>query len=148
TELEIRRKARYGRVRSPNGTSAPSELCVITGEGRSLFDPTESIAAIDRRYRPFRQLRSVLNRLGYTVRETQTLPDIDEPHTIVVFDVRPDEIEQLAKYPSDILNLVLWKDPISNPANFEVRYHQPFGRIYTWSNDLVDDDRYRKLSFP
>lgn len=148
TELEIRRKARYGRVRSPIGVSPPSEFCVVTGEGRSLFEASDPATAIDRRYRPFRQLRSVLNRLGYTVRETETLPDIDEPHTIVVFDVRPDEGERLASYPRDMLNLVLWKDPISTPANFDVRYHQPFGRIYTWYNDFVDNDRYRKLCFP
>lgn len=148
TECEIRRKARYGRVRNPSGASSPSELCVVTGVGRSLFEASDPVTAIDRRHRPFRQLRSVLNRLGYTVRETETLPDIDEPHTIVVFDVRPDEVEKLAEYPSDILSLVLWKDPISAPSNFDVRYHQPFGRIYTWYNDLVDNDRYLKLSFP
>ena len=148
TELEIRRKARYGRVPSLSGASSPSEFCVGTGVGRSLFEATDPLSAIDQRRRPFRQLRSVLNRLGYTVRETETLADIDDPHTIVVFDVRPDELERLAEYPSDILSLVLWKDPISNPFNFDVEYHQPFGRIYTWYNDLVDNVRYFKLSFP
>src|SRR5215475_11414553 len=148
TEMEIRGKARYGRVPSLSGASSPSEFCVVTGAGRSLFEATDVVSAIDQRRGPFRQLRAVLNRLGYTVRESQTLPDIDDPHTIVVFDVRPDELERLAEYPSDILNLVLWKDPISNPLNFDVRYHRPFGRIYTWYNDLVDNVRYFKLSFP
>src|SRR5262249_6318843 len=132
TELEIRGKARYGRVPSLSGARSPSEFCVSTGVGRSFFDATDPVSAIDRRGRPFRQLRSVLNRLGYTVRESQTLADIDDPHSIVVFDMRPDELERLAKYPSDILSLVLRKDPISNPFNFEAEYHQPFGRIYTW----------------
>jgi len=148
TEMEIRGKARYGRVPSPTGTSSPPEFCVGTGVGRSLFESNDPVSAVDRRYRPFRQLRSVLNRLGYTVREAQTLADIEDPHTIVVFDVRPDELEELAKYPSDILSLVLWKDPISNPLNFDVESHRPFGRIYTWYNDLVDNVRYFKLSFP
>jgi alpha(1,3/1,4) fucosyltransferase len=148
TEMEIRGKARYGRVSSPTGASSPSEFCVHTGVGRRLFEGTDPLAAIDQRRGPFRQLRSVLNRLGYTVRETQTLADIEDPHTIVVFDVRPDELERLAQYPSDMLSLVLWKDPISTPFNFDAEYHQPFGRIYTWYNDLVDNVRYLKLSFP
>jgi hypothetical protein len=148
TECEIRAKARYGRVFSLSAASPPSEFCVGTGEGRSLFEATDPVSTVDRRCRPFRQLRSVLNRLGYTVRETQTLADIDDPHTLVVFDVRPGELERLAGYPSDILTLVLWQDPISNPFNFDVAYHQRFGRIYTWYNDLVDNVRYFKLSFP
>jgi hypothetical protein len=148
TELEIRSKARYGRIPSLSGAGSPSEFCVGTGVGRSLFEATDPVSAIDRRCRPFRQLRSVLNRLGYTVRETQTLADIEDPHTIVMFDVRPDELERLTKYPSDILSLVLWRDPISAPFNFDVEYHQPFGRIYTWYNALVDNVRYFKLSFP
>ena len=148
TEVEIRGKARYGRIPGLSGASSPSEFCVATGVGRRFFEATDGSSAIDPRCRPFRQLRSVLNRLGYTVRKTQTLADLDDPHTIVVFDVRPDELERLAEYPSDILSLVLWQDPISNPLNFDVEYHRPFGRIYTWHNDLVDNVRYFKLSFP
>jgi hypothetical protein len=148
TEVEIRGKARYGRVPSPSGACSPCELCVVTGAGRSLFEATDPASAIDIRHGPFRQLRSVLNRLGYTVREAETPADIVDPHTIVVFDVRPDELDRLAAYPSDMLSLVLWKDPVSNPSNFDVEYHRPFGRVYTWSNDLVDNVRYFKLSFP
>jgi alpha(1,3/1,4) fucosyltransferase len=148
TEVEIRGQARYGRIRSLSGASSPSEFCVATGGGRSLFEAADGSSARDPRCRPLRQLRSVLNRLGYTVRETQTLADLEDPHTLVVFDVRPDELEKLAQYPSDTLSLVLWKDPISNPFNFDAEYHQRFGRIYTWRNDLVDNVRYFKLSFP
>ena len=148
TEVAIRGKARYGRVPSPSGASSPSEFCVVTGVGRSLFETTDPVSAIDQRRGPFRQLRSVLNRLGYTVREAETPAEIVDPHTVVVFDVRPDELERLAQYPSDMLSLVLWKDPISHRSNFDVEYHRPFGRIYTWYNDLVDNVRYFKLSFP
>jgi len=148
TEVEIRNRARYGRVRSLSDANSPREVCVGTGMGRNLFAPTDPLSAIDQRCHPFRQMRAVLNRLGYTVRETETLTEIDDPHTVVVFDVRPDEIEGLAAYSSDILNLVLWQDPIANPLNFETRYHGPFGRIYTWHDDLVDNVRYFKLSFP
>ena len=52
------------------------------------------------------------------------------------------------QYPSDSVSLFLWKDPISAPLNFDGRYHQPFRRIYTWCNDLVDNVRYFKLHFP
>jgi hypothetical protein len=148
TELEIRAKARYGRVPKLPGTSAPSEFCVVTGGGGSLFGVDGPLPETEQWRRPFRLLRSVLNRLGYTVRETQTLADLEDPHTIVVFDVRPEELEKLGQYPSSILTLVLWKDPISAPSNFKVEYHEPFRRIYTWCNDLVDNVRYFKLHFP
>jgi hypothetical protein len=62
--------------------------------------------------------------------------------------VRPEEQEQLAKYPSELLNLVLWKDPISAPHNFEAVHHRLFRRIFTWCDDLVDNRRYFKFRFP
>ncbi|MBI1814655.1 MAG: glycosyltransferase family 2 protein [Deltaproteobacteria bacterium] len=148
TEMEIRGKARYGRVASLADPRTPREFYLGTGVGHSLFELTGQLPDVDQRRRPFRQMRAVLNRLGYTVRETQTLADIEDPHTIVVFDVRPGEIERLAAYSRDMLSLVLWKGPISAPLNFDAQYHQPFGRIYTWCNDLVDNVRYFKLHFP
>jgi hypothetical protein len=148
TELQIRGKARYGRLHSLDGMSAPREFCVAAGIGRSLFEGAGPLPDTIQRRRPFRQLRAVLNRLGYTVRETQTMADLEDPHAIMVFDVRPEELERLASYPREILSLVLWKDPISAPLNFDLRYHEPFGRIYTWSDDLVDNVRYFKLHFP
>jgi glycosyltransferase involved in cell wall biosynthesis len=148
TELKIREKARYGRLRKLDGISAPSEFCVSTEPGRNLFGTPGPLPNSEHSCRPFRQLRSVLNRLGFTVRETQTLSDLEDPHTIVVFDVRPDELERLGRYPKNVATLVMWKDPISAPCNFEVKYHQPFQRIYTWCDDLVDNIRYFKLHFP
>jgi glycosyltransferase involved in cell wall biosynthesis len=148
TELAIRGKARYGRLPQLDGTRRPSEFCVGSGLGRSLFDDIGSFPDPNQRRQPFRKLRSVLNRLGYTVRETQTFADVEEPHAIAVFDVRPTEMKRLSKYPSDMLTLILWENPISAPFNFDVQYHQPFGRIFTWCNDLVDNVRYFKLHFP
>src|SRR5262245_2870517 len=44
TEMEIRGKARYGRVASPSGTNPPSEFCVHTGVGRRLFEGTDPLS--------------------------------------------------------------------------------------------------------
>jgi len=147
-ELQIRGKARYGRLDNLAVTSRPREFCVATEIGRSLFEGAGPLPDTNRRRRPFRQLRSVLNRLGYTVRETQNLADLEDPYAIMVFDVRPEQLDRLARYTRKILSLVLWKDPLSAPLNFDVRYHQPFERIYTWHDDLVDNVRYFKLHFP
>jgi alpha(1,3/1,4) fucosyltransferase len=147
-ERAIRIKARYGRVPERAGTSAPSEVCIHNGFGRRLFGTPGPLPEAEQWCRPFRQLRSVLNRLGYTVRETETLADIEGPHTLVVFDVQPEELERLASYPSDVVALILWSDPLSTPANFELKYHERFRRIYTWCDDLVDNVRYFKLHFP
>ena len=103
-ELRIRRKARYGRLSQLSGTSAPSEFCLSTEVGRNLFGVPGPLGHTELRCRPFRQLRSVLNRLGYTVRQTPALADLENPHTVVVFDVRTEELEKLGQYPSDMLN--------------------------------------------
>src|SRR5262245_7790817 len=126
TELQIRGKARYGRLDNLAVTSRPREFCVATELGRSLFEGAGPLPDTSRRRRPFRQLRSVLNRLGYTVRETQNLADLEDPYAIMVFDVRPEQLDRLARYKCKILSLVLWKDPLLAPLNFDVRYHQPF----------------------
>lgn len=147
TELEIRGKARYGRVfRLSDGP--PREVYFGTGIGRSLFEHTGKFADADERRKPFRQLRSVLNRLGYTVRESQTLEDVEDPHKVLVFDVRPREIERLADLPAETLALVLWQDPVNAPASYDRRHHERFGRIYTWGDALVDGERYFKFRFP
>lgn len=146
-EFEIRCKARYGRLASLSD-DPPKEFCFAPGVGRSLFENSGTFTDIDERRRPFRQLRSVLNRLGYTVRESQTPADLEDPHHLVVFDVRPEEIARLAGHSRESLSLVLWQDPISAPFNFERRFHEPFGRIFTWHDDLVDGVRYHKLHFP
>ncbi len=147
TEMEIRQKVRYGRVASLT-SDAPRELCFSSGMGRSLFDGAGEAESGEERRRPFRQLRAVLNRLGYTVRETQSAAEIDDAHHLVVFDVRPKEIEALAARRDRGRTLVLWLDPISAPSNFDQRYHRPFDRIFTWCDDLVDGERYFKLHFP
>ena len=148
TEREIREKARYGRVHDRSGTGPPREFCIRTGLGPRLFGNAGPLSGVEQWRRPFRQLRSVLNRLGFTVREAESLEDIEDPHVLVVFDVRPEELDRLASYPSGVVTLVLWEDPVSAPSNFELEGHEPFRRIYTWRNDLVDDVRYFKLHFP
>jgi glycosyltransferase involved in cell wall biosynthesis len=148
TELAIRCKPRYGRLYSLKRGTRPREFYVGTGIGRTFFEGVGPAEDMDDRRKPFRQLRTVLNRLGYTVRESQTLADVEDPHAIVVFDVRPADLARLENYPSDMLTLVLWKDPVAAPLNLDVRYHERFHRIYTWNSDLVDNVRYFKLCFP
>ncbi len=150
-EMKIRGKARYGRLpghANPAKGGAPHEVCIGTGLGRSFFDSPGELFELDHGRRPFRQMRAVLNRLGYTVRESQTLADLENPHRIVVFDLRPEELDRIAKYPPERVSLVSWQDPVSAPFNLDRRLHEPFGRIYTWHDDLVDNVRYHKLHFP
>jgi glycosyltransferase involved in cell wall biosynthesis len=148
TENEIREKARYGRLSTLQGTNRPREVCFVTGAGRSLFGVSGPLAEADWWRRPFRQLRSVLNRLGYTVREATTPESIGDPHRIVVFDVRTDELEQLERYSNEDITLVLWKDQNSAPENFDAQVHARFKRVYTWSEDLIDDQKIFRFRLP
>ena len=148
TENEIREKARYGRLSSLKGTNRPREVCFVTGAGRSLFGVSGPLAEADWWRRPFRQLRSVLNRLGYTVREAPTPESIRDPHKIVVFDVRPEELKQLERYSNEDISLVLWRDQISAPENFDAKVHARFNRIYTWCEDLIDNQKNFRFRLP
>lgn len=44
--------------------------------------------------------------------------------------------------------LILLEPPVANVQSYNTSYHKHFGKILTWNDDLVDNRRYYKLSYP
>jgi len=148
TEIEIRHRARYGRLRSLEATDGPLDLHFISRGPASLFEAPGPSLDGDEQLRPFQQMRSVLNYLGYTLREARSPPDGRLGRGAVFFDLPESGIDPGRAGACDVFDLVLWSGPARRPEGFDRSAHAPFRRIYTWSEDLIDGERYRRLRIP
>lgn len=44
--------------------------------------------------------------------------------------------------------LIIQEPPVVNPLSYDVKYHDRFGKIMTWDDDLVDGEKYVKFFYP
>ncbi len=43
--------------------------------------------------------------------------------------------------------LFLWEPPVVNELNWNFEYHRYFRTIFTWNDDIIDNDKYVKINF-
>lgn len=94
------------------------------------------------------ELREEAARLGISILQANDLDALKEFDYLVVYDVFPQQIEQLKKFPPEKLILFLWEPPSVIPENYDPQYHQIFSKVYTWRDDLVDNIKYYKFHYP
>lgn len=44
--------------------------------------------------------------------------------------------------------LFLWEPPTTAPTAYQPEKHQPFSKVFTWNDQLVDNSRYFKFHYP
>jgi len=54
----------------------------------------------------------------------------------------------LDRIPKAKLVLFMWEPPTFLPKMYRKKRHEPFSRIYTWDDDLVDNQKYFKFHYP
>ncbi|MBU6446223.1 MAG: hypothetical protein KGQ49_02355 [Verrucomicrobia bacterium] len=54
----------------------------------------------------------------------------------------------LAKVPKEKLVLVMWEPPAVQPELYDPKTHALFDTIFTWDDDLVDNQKFFKLHYP
>lgn len=54
----------------------------------------------------------------------------------------------LGKLPKEKLILFMWEPPTCLRSMFEPAFHSHFSKIYTWDDDLVDNQHYFKFFYP
>jgi len=96
---------------------------------------------------PFYELKVALEKLGYDVRTTSRLDNLHDADHIVCFSVLT-RLQDLRKYPKSKCILFLWEPPTVTPENYYPGNHEYFGKVYTWQDDLVDNEKYFKFFDP
>ncbi len=112
--------------------------------GDELFDYTKC-----ERHLPFYLLRDAFSQLGYNLE----CPDLKEPipefEYILVFDVQdPDIMQKLPLDKPEKCILFVWEPPTIRPYNYYRSSHQPYHKIFTLVDLLVDNQKYFKFYFP
>lgn len=54
----------------------------------------------------------------------------------------------LSKIPKEKLILVMWEPPIVQPMLYTPKIQDCFGKIFTWNDDLVDNQKFFKIHYP
>jgi alpha(1,3/1,4) fucosyltransferase len=89
-----------------------------------------------------------LSKHGYTMKWTGSLRGLQGAYRIVCNNIHPHEYRFLRLYPPEKLILFLWEPPTVRSQDYLKSFHSFFGKIYTWSDVLVDNVRYFKFYYP
>lgn len=162
--LETRNGRRYQPVKEPyeghykaflkqiqetqrHTPKAFKKIYITPGYWGELFSVNNPVFNRDDCLKPVYQLREECAKVGCQIVQADNLNKLHDADNIIVFEVFPDQIEQLKQYPKEKLILFLWEPPTVLPDNYNTDYHKYFSRIYTFRDDLVDNKTYFKLHY-
>lgn len=95
-------------------------------------------------------LGQLLKKLGYEF-STIDIGDIDTFDIVIFFDL-PKKDDKLYNYLKNKkhkrLYLFMFESPLIRPDNWNIINHQPFCKVFTWSDQLVDQVKYFKFFLP
>jgi hypothetical protein len=58
------------------------------------------------------------------------------------------QLEILSTYPKERNLLFSFETQISHPESHDKKYHKNYSRVFTWNDDLVDNEKYFKVRYP
>jgi alpha(1,3/1,4) fucosyltransferase len=117
-------------------------IYITSGQWGNLFDITNPFLNSDDQRQPTHQLRLALNKMGYSVKQADSITNLKDVALLITFDIPP--FHQL----KDKLIAFLWEPPSTVPHNYDTSYHNYFSRIYTWNDSMVDGALYHKFYYP
>lgn len=115
----------------------------------SKYDQTQEVADCDlSKFRGIRKDRSllgkILTRLPYRIKVD---PEVEK----IIFMNIPQSANRslhLEKMPKDKMVLFMWEPPIRLKKMYSPQIQKCFSKIYTFNDDLVDNETYFKLHYP
>lgn len=119
-------------------------------ENDKLFDIRDPKLNRDNARLPFYLMRQAFERLGYVVKTTSNVQDFKQAYAVISFDVPLEYPEMLRTkdVPRDKYVLFMFEPPTIKQYNFVREFHEPFGKVYTQLDDLVDNQKYFKFYEP
>jgi len=127
-------------------------LLVIPKEfqNNKLFDVSDPRLNRDNCLEPCYKLKARLAELGYDAK-TMDMGSAQKAELILFLDlVNTKDFFRLClrKNLRNKMALFLWEPPSVAPESYNPSYHEHFKKIFTWNDDLVDNNRYFKFFIP
>ena len=91
-------------------------------------------------------LKDQLQARGYQLEQKKYFDKTDDAYLYVSLDVKKYNLPVLYKH-KDKSILVMFEPPSVVPESYKIEYHEPFVRIYTWHDELVDNRKYYKFFY-
>lgn len=106
-----------------------------------IFDP---LLHRDNCCDPFIKLKIGFEKNGYALC-TQDIYSKEESDIVIYASNMPKNLPKLEnKHKSHV---ILSESAFIRPDNYELKRHKSFNKVFTWSDDLVDNNKYIKLNF-
>lgn len=130
-------------------SNAAPTVYITPGEFGNLFAIHDPVLSRDDCLLPLAHMREAVQNYGYRVQQTSTLAHLSDVHYLIVFDQLPQkELKNLATIDYEKRILFLWEPPTVKPETYVPAYHALFAKIFTWCDDLIDNQRYFKFYYP
>ena len=86
---------------------------------------------------------------GYTVKIDFAKTELSDVAHIILFDipVRPN-MAHLTKHSKARLSFIPWEPPSVRPRSYESVAHSFYSHVFTWHDDLIDNNVYFKICYP
>ena len=92
------------------------------------------------------EIQHLLSEKGIVMTRWQK-KDLD--HTWMFWNLGPRvKVEDFARQKKENLILFMWEPPVVQPELYDPEAHKYFGKIFTWDDSLIDNQRYFKLFYP
>lgn len=119
----------------------------VYNNNKLITDPS-SLIGDDLMY-PFVLLAQRLKELGHKVATIDT-DNIEKFDAVLFLDFptyKNKYFRQLIRTGLNNMYLLIIESPIVKPDNFDIKNHKYFKKIFTWSDDLVDNKKYFKINY-
>lgn len=138
-----------GMCNEPNQAETNNKrICILTSWWGPMFAIDDPVFNRDNCLRFCYDLREEAWQQGYHIEQVFSLEAIGACDLLVVFDIFPEHFAHLSKIPKEKRILFLWEPSSTVPNNNNLDYHNYFSKIYTWDDDLVDNQTYFKFYYP
>lgn len=133
---------------------------ITSGNWGDIFDLQAKESMRKRGYdlEPMYRLKEAARQEGYDLRiakrdayslvENNGISAKKDFLCVIAFDVYGNQLRFLKKYPSEKLILFLWEPPSVSKNDYQEAKHKIFSKVYTWNDDLVDNQKYFKIHYP
>ena len=109
-----------------------------------LFDATDPVLNRDDCLLPYIILREKFRQAGFDLNTSDIIDPLE--CEIVLFHNMPENMPLPALRNRAYLRLT--EASVTRPDNWHLNRHKYFRRVFTWHDDLVDNNRYIKTNFP
>lgn len=146
-DLFLRTKKPYQPLKHYNQKGKPKKIYITPGNWGHLFSENPIFNRDNCLYVLFK-LRQFAAEAGYEIHQADSLENLGDFEYLIVFDVLLHQFPDLRRYPKEKLILFLWEPPSVLPEDYNPENHQIFSKVYTWNDELVDNQKYFKFYYP